>query len=156
MKINPYKSLLLILLFVFACSSDDNKNNSQSKSDVLISGSPWTFEFYELISIPGYIGEIDSKLKTQIESEVNSNNVNTKYIFDSNGTGKLIIPSQEDRNFDWELINENQLRIIFNQGITVVFDEFEINSNRFSVEIENLHEYGGNEPLIIFGRYYYN
>ena len=147
---------IILLTIMYACSSDDNSTKSMTSSQLLVSESPWDFDHFELISIPGSMGEIEPELKIEIENEVNSVNNGSNFIFNQDGIGKLTLVNEEERNFDWQIINGNQLEIIFTGGGTVIFENILVESNALNMETEFLHEFEEDEPLIIFGRFYYN
>ena len=42
---------LLIGLMIFSCSSDNNDEPQLTVEELLVQGSPWTFDHYEMINI---------------------------------------------------------------------------------------------------------
>jgi len=147
-------SLLITLIFgmlILSCSSDENDNPSNlSKPELLIKNSPWTFNQYELLNV------IDAGTSTMTQQEI-ENDYNMKYsgfmyTFNENGVG--YVSSQWGTfNWQWEIINSNQLRINWEMGDVDILDNLNVTESQFDYEAVSItFDDSANSQIKHFGK----
>ncbi len=153
-KLKLFAGLLICILLLNACSSDDD-NNQHTIDELLTANSPWTFNYYEMINI------IDagnsSFTQEDIENETNISNSDVTVTFNEDGSGSSFTPGEGTDSWDWEIINNNQLKIIFDGGETSIFENFNVTSSQLTIETESVSF----DPVAIFevshyGKFYYD
>jgi len=147
--------IIFIVLSILACSSDDNNDTQFSKEELLIQNSPWTFNHYEMINIVD-AGNSDFT-QTDIETDINqvvSGNVLT---FNSNGTGSSFTPGEGTDTWQWEIINNNQLKILFD-GTTEssTFENLNVSSSQLVIESESVsYDAVVGFEVLHYGKFFY-
>ena len=127
---------ILILSLSLGCSSGESNNLPLTKTEILENGSPWLFDQYILIDIPD-VSDPDPEFLKEVENDVNLSINGSMYIFNQDGTGYSSVPNDEDINFNWEVLNENELKFIYETGTSITFDNITIELNQFSIETES-------------------
>ncbi len=94
-----------------------------------------------------------------IETNINQEVAGQTVSFNENGTGFASIQGTVESNWEWEIVNGNQLKIIFD----VTYNEFEIYEN-FSVTSTELvldyeavtYDENAMYEVLHYGKYYYD
>ncbi|NCO64935.1 MAG: hypothetical protein COZ17_13945 [Flavobacteriaceae bacterium CG_4_10_14_3_um_filter_33_47] len=151
------QNLLLAIIIGFlslACSSDNNDEPQLSIKDLLTQGSPWTFNHYEMINI---IDAGSSNFtQTDIQNDVNSRENGTVITFNQNGTGSVFIPNEGTDNWDWEIINGNQLKLTFDGINSDILENLNVSSNQLIIETESVsYDEDVQYEVLHNGKYYY-
>ena len=148
---------ILIVLSNLSCTNDNDTNQLQTSSELLVQNSPWTFNHFEMTNI---IDLGNSNLTQQdIETNINQEVAGQTVSFNENGTGFASIQGTVESNWEWEIVNGNQLKIIFD----VTYNEFEIYEN-FSVTSTELvldyeavtYDENAMYEVLHYGKYYYD
>jgi hypothetical protein len=130
-------NLLLILfigVIIFSCSSDDNEQ--LTVKELLIQGSPWIFSKYEMIKI---IDAGNSNFtKSELENDVNIQLKGSVLIFNQNGTYSVSYPNEGIETWNWKIINDNELKLIFDSGNSKIYKIFNVTTNQLIIEIPNV------------------
>ncbi len=121
---------LLIGILIISCSSNDS-NPELSIEELVVQNSPWTFDHYELIEII-YDGNLS--LTTEIvENNRNLQTMGQTLTFNSDGTGASYSPYfNETSNWNWEIVNTNQLKLTFDPSDIFTIENFNVTSNQLS------------------------
>ena len=127
---------LLVGFLVLSCSSDDDNEPQVLMEELLINGSPWTFDHYELISI------IDSGnsnyTQTDIENYTDDSQNGNIVIFKSDGTGSSSLPNEGTDNWGWEIVNNNQLKLNFGSGESDILENITVTSSQMVIEEQSV------------------
>ena len=130
---------IIIGLSILSCSSDDN-DSQLSTEELLIQGSPWTFDHYEVTSIL----DIGNSSYTEIEIENDTNQALEGGIitFNNDGTGADFFPNNNGLEFiwSWEIINGNQLKIVLTNGSSEIINII-VTSSELITESEEGYTY---------------
>mgnify|MGYP000921808165 CR=1 FL=1 len=130
---------ILIGLTILSCSSNDD-NSQLSTEDLLIQGSPWTFDHYEVTSILD-IGN-SSYTEIEIESDTNQALEGGIITFNNDGTGSDFFPNNNGPEFtwNWEIINNNQLKTVSANGLSNTIN-ISVTSSQLITESEEGYTY---------------
>ena len=106
---------ILIGLTILSCSSNDN-DSQLSTEELLIQGSPWAFNHYEVTNILD-IGN-SSYTELEIENDTNQALEGGILTFNNDGAVSDFFPNNNGPEFtwDWEIINGSQLKIASANG----------------------------------------
>lgn len=98
----------LVTLFI-SCNSDDN--SEPSTINLLTENSPWIFDHYQMLNIV----DAGSSVITQqeIENDINSSLNGLSLTFNQDGSGFTSSVGEPNENWDWEIMSNNQLKIIY-------------------------------------------
>lgn len=148
---------LLIGFMILSCSSDDSNNDDpqSTTADLLIQGSPWTFDHYEMISIidGGNSTMTQQEIETQTNQELSGSQIN----FSPNGTGFSSINGVIESDWEWEIINQDQLKITFASNQFEILDNLTISSNELTVEfVGATYDLDVDYEVLHNGKYFYN
>lgn len=136
--------LFLCLVFVlFSCEAEE-ETSPLSNSELLVEQSPWNFKAYELIDI------LDLGASTLTEQEIADNITNelagTKISFYADGTGFSDNLGDDDSEFIWQIVNDNELELDFTvdgfedievyENLLVSLNELKISSEGVTFDFE--------------------
>jgi len=145
--------LTISSLTFFSCSSDDD--TVLSKEEILVQNSPWTFNHYEMINIID-AGNSDFT-QTDIESDINQVVSGTILIFNSDRTGSTFTPGEGTDTWDWEILNDADLKISYD-GTTDsdTFENLSITSSQLIIEAESVSfDEVALFEVLHYGKYFY-
>ncbi len=151
------KRLFLIFTlatFTMSCSSDDDVADfpeSQTQTEILVNGSPWTFNHAEVESVQ----RNDLNLTNEELKNLSENAVAPEFIFNSNGT-VLLSANGNEFTAEFALINSN-MKLIAPDGSEFELKSVTINQSEFSYE-QVFEQVGQNtsEFTIWTSRLFYN
>lgn len=134
----------LCLMVVFSSCEIEEETPALSNSEFLVQQSPWNFKTYELIDILD-IG--DSMLTIQqIENEITNELTGVELSFYADGTGFSNNLGEDDSEFIWQILDDNQLRLDFTtdgfedielyENLLVSFNELRISSDGATFDSE--------------------
>ncbi len=126
---------IIIGLSILSCSSSDD-HPQLSMSELLTQNSPWTFNHYEMINI------IDagnsSFAQSDVENSINQSNSGNIVTFNEDGTGSSFLPNEGTDNWQWEIVNDNQLKLTYDSGDVEIFENISVSSSQLFIEIESV------------------
>ena len=148
--------LLLVLspfLISFSCDEENAEMTELSLSDLLVQGSPWTFDRYEMTTI---LDDMGSDITQQeIEDDIDQSSAGIIFTFNADGTGSEQGPSSPI-SWTWEIVNGEDLLITFSEGENQLFEEFGVNASEMYLAIEAVTF---DEDLVVevlhYGRLYF-
>jgi len=146
---------ILIGFTILSCSSDNDSNDPESTmSELLIQGSPWTFDHYEMVNI---IDAGNSNFtQTDIENDVNLRENGITLTFNQNGICLVTIPNYGTDNWNWEIANSNQLKLTFEGAYTNIFENLNVSSNQLIFEGQSVsYDVSVQYEVMHYGKYYY-
>jgi hypothetical protein len=128
------KTLLIIgilsgIIFI-SCSSEDNIN----ESELLTQKSPWTYNYYEMLNFTEK-GNSDYTKEDAENNENQSNNGRT-LSFNNDGTGSTSIPNGQLSEFNWEIYDQDQLKLTFNNGSSNTAKILKISSAQLVIQVQ--------------------
>ncbi|UAB82328.1 hypothetical protein INR76_06090 [Marixanthomonas sp. SCSIO 43207] len=143
--------LFALVIIILSCESDDD---NLSTEELLIQGSPWIFDRYELSYIINDSGLNLSQ--SEIESITNAKNAGARISFKSDFTGWGQSPTGTYSSFEWLITNNGKLD--FNPGgASSEFVTFGITGDELFFEGEDQIP-DPNQPLIKlfhYGKFFY-
>ncbi len=145
---------ILVGLTILSCSSNDDDNSQLAITELLIQNSPWTFSHYEMIDI---INSGNSNFtQTEIENDINSRENEIILMFNQDGTGSKSKPNEYTNNWNWEVVNGNQLKVYHVTLLITTEEIISVSANQLVTE----HETGSYDEsvqnhVIHNGKYYY-
>lgn len=153
---------LLIGFMILSCSSDDSNNNDDPPQStigvmevLLVQGSPWTFDHYEMISIID--GGNSTLTQQEIEAQTNQDLSGNQISFFQNGTGFTSVNGAIESNWEWEIINQNQLKITYSGNDFEIMDNLTVSSNELRVEYVGVtYDLDTDYEVLHNGTYFYN
>ena len=146
---------ILIGLTILSCSTDEKNDNPElSMAELLIQNSPWAFDHYELINIID-AGNSDFT-QTDIENDVNSRENSTILTFNQNGIGFVSISGGGTVNWNWEIINGNQLKLIHNEANSSILENLSVSSTQLIFDVESVtYDQNVHYEVLHNGKYFY-
>ena len=152
-KLNLFIGVLIVFIF-FSCSSDDSPEQQLTLKESLIQGSPWTYNHYELINI------IDSGnsdfTQTDIENYTNESQNGNVITFNNNGTGSSFLPNEGTDSWQWEIINDNELKLTFDSGNTSIIENISATTTQMVIEIESVsYDEDVQYEILHYGKFIY-
>ncbi len=156
-KLNLLLSILIGLTILSCTSDDDNDSPQTSMSELLTQNSPWTFNHFEMINIidSGNSNFTQQDIETNINQEVNGQTVG----FNSDGTGYTTIQGNVESNWEWEIVNGNQLKIIFDlaNNETEVYENFSVSSTELVLDYQAVsYDENAMYEVLHYGKYFYD
>ncbi|UKM65052.1 hypothetical protein GSB9_01614 [Flavobacteriaceae bacterium GSB9] len=146
----------LIGFVIFSCSSESNDQSQQlAKEELLVQGSPWTFEHYKMINLidAGNSTMTQQEIETKTNLDVSGNQIS----FSQNGTGFTSINGNTESIWEWEIIKQNQLKIIFCEDEFEIYDNLTVSSNELMIVYEAAtYDPDAEYEVLHNGKYFYN
>lgn len=152
-KLNLFIGLLIVLT-IFSCSSDNNDEPKLTMEELLIQGSPWTFDHYEMLNIldAGNSNYNKSDIETDINLAVNGEIIK----FNSNGTGSVTLPEDGTDTWEWEIVNGNQLKLTFASGESDIIENIIFKSSKMIIEGQSVsYDDQAKYEVLHNGKYFY-
>ncbi len=142
----------LVTLFI-SCNSDDN--SEPSTINLLTENSPWIFDHYQMLNIV----DAGSSVITQqeIENDINSSLNGLSLTFNQDGSGFTSSVGEPNENWDWEIMSNNQLKIIYVGGEFEIFNNLNVTSTLLKMELESVtYDSNANYEVSHYGIYYFD
>ena len=154
-----YKFLIIALLFTLtSCKSDDDSsemNANLTNEELLIQGSPWTFDRYVLIQIVRDDGL--NLTESEIVSMTEMDHVGEQVTYRSNFTGIARLSNGQTNSFNWIITPQGKLELTFQGGPGIEYP-FDVTGTELLIEAEAIIPDPIdplNSSLVHYGRYYY-
>ncbi|MGB5419144.1 hypothetical protein [Algibacter sp.] len=137
-KIGIFFTIVLILTF-FSCSNNDDSEskNLEVNEDLMISKGSWTFRKFEVSEIldNGVANISDEKIREEIEFDVTEDMSNILLSFKQDKTGAFDFEDGTNlHSFIWDVINENQLKLTFDNGTIEIHKNLTVSASSLSYE----------------------
>ena len=148
------KTILFLLFTLFiSCNSDDSSESSTI--NLLTENSPWTFDHYQMLNIV----DAGSSVITQqeIEDDINSSLNGLSLTFNPDGSGFTSSVGEPNENWEWEIISNNQLKIIYDGGEFEIFNNLNVTSTLLKMELESVtYDSDVNYEVSHYGIYHFD
>ena len=148
------KTILFLLFTLFiSCNSDDSSESSTI--NLLTENSPWTFDHYQMLNIV----DAGSSVITQqeIEDDINSSLHGLSLTFNPDGSGFTSSVGEPNENWEWEIISNNQLKIIYDGGEFEIFNNLNVTSTLLKMELESVtYDSDVNYEVSHYGIYHFD